>query len=46
MALQIDLNPRSYRTDQAAVFFRSRERNGDLSNMTGGFPLTANAVSF
>ena len=46
MALQIDLTPRSYRPDQAAVFFRSRERHGDLSNMTGGFPLTANAVSF
>ena len=46
MALQLNLNPRSYRTDQAAVFFRSRERHGDLSNMTGGFPLTANAVPF
>ena len=44
--LNLNLNPRSHIPADCAVFFRSRERHGQLSNMTHGFPLAVNAVSF
>ena len=44
--LNLKLNPRSHIPADCAVFFRSRERHGQLSNMTHGFPLAVNAVSF
>ena len=37
----INLTPTTHRADQCAAFRRSRERHGDLSNMTFGFPLVA-----
>ena len=44
--LNLNLTPRSHIPADCAVFFRSRERHGQLSNMTHGFPLAVNAVSF
>ena len=44
--LNLKLNPRSHIPADCAVFFRSRERHGQLSNMTHAFPLTVNAVTF
>ena len=44
--LNLNLNPRSHIPADCAVFFRSRKRHGQLSNMTHGFPLAVNAVSF
>ncbi len=44
--LDLNLSPRSHVPANCAVFFRSRERHGQLSNMTHGFPLAVNAVSF
>ena len=38
--------PRTYRRSECAVFFRSRDQHGDLSNMTFGFPLSVNGVTF
>ena len=39
--LNLNLTPRSHIPADCAVFFRSRERHGQLSNMTHGFPLAA-----
>ncbi len=33
------IEARTYRETEAAVFFRARERFGELGNMAGGFPL-------
>lgn len=38
--------PRSYPRESAAAFRRSRERYGQLSNMTFGYPLTVNGLTF
>ena len=46
MPPQIDLQPKDWRPSQCAVFFRSREQHGDLSNMTFGFPLNINGLKF
>ena len=35
-----------YEASQAAAFMRSKELHGDLSNMTGGMPLTVNGIAF
>lgn len=35
-----------YTPQTAAIFFRSREQNGILSNMTGRMPLTVNDMKF
>ncbi len=42
----LNLKPRPHVPADCAVFFRSRERHGQLSNMTHGFPLTVNAITF
>ena len=42
----IDLTPHSYPANACASFRRSRERHGDLSNMTFGFPITVNGLRF
>ena len=44
--LHLDLKPRTYNPGHCAVFFRSRELHGQLSNMTFGFSLAVNAVPF
>ena len=36
----------TYRPDAAAIFFKSRERYGLVSNMTGGMPLLVNQLHF
>ena len=36
----------TYQTGNVAAFMRSRDRYGDLSNMTFGFPLAVNGVGF
>ena len=36
----------TYQTGNVAAFMRSRDRYGDLSNMTFGFPLAVNGVRF
>ena len=36
----------TYRRDECAIFMRSRDKHGDLSNMTFGFPLLMNQVRF
>lgn len=35
-----------YDARQAAAFMRSKERHGDLSNMTGDMPITVNGIRF
>ena len=35
-----------YDAQQAAAFMRSKERHGDLSNMTGGMPISVNGIRF
>ena len=35
-----------YESAQAASFMRSKEQHGDLSNMTGGMPITVNGITF
>ena len=40
------LKQEAYSYDTAAIFFRSKERYGLVSNMTGGMPLQVNDVSF
>ena len=42
----IDLNNTVYHMDQCAAFKRSRDKFGKLSNMTGGFPLEVNGITF
>lgn len=44
--MQIDLNPTAYSVRNCAQFMRSRERHGNLSNMTGGFPIAVNGITF
>ena len=44
--MKLDLTTRAWPTGQSAVFFRSREKHGDLSNMTRGFPLRVNGLEF
>ena len=36
----------TYQADSVAAFMRSRDRYGDLSNMTFGFPLAVNGAGF
>ena len=36
----------TYRRDECAIFMRSRDKHGDLSNMTFEFPLLMNQVRF
>ena len=42
----INLEVTTYRRNECAAFMRSRDRHGDLSNMTSGFPLIVNTVRF
>ena len=42
----IILEQKEWNPEECAVFFRSRERHGDLSNMTGGFSLKVNGMDF
>ena len=36
---------RSYRRSESAVFLKTKEKHGGLSNMAGGFPLVVNGVA-
>ena len=42
----IDTETNLYDAFQCAVFRRSKDRHGELSNMTGGYPLTHGGVRF
>lgn len=44
--MKINMEQQTYHTGQCAPFKRSREKYGRLSNMTGGFPLAVNGLSF
>lgn len=44
--MKVNLNTTAYPAENVAFFFRSRERHGDLSNMTFGFPLKVNGIHF
>ena len=44
--MHVDLEPRTYPCDTSAAFKRSRDQYGKLSNMTGGFPLRVNGLTF
>ena len=44
--MQIDLAARTWQSAKCAAFMRSRESHGDLSNMTFGFPLQLNGLTF
>lgn len=46
MSLQQLATVTSYHESECAAFMRSRERYGDLSNMTHGFPIKVNGMSF
>ena len=46
MQTSIDLRPRLWNKPECAVFMKSRERHGNLSNMTFNFPITVNGVTF
>ena len=46
MPLQQLATVTSYNESECAAFMRSRERYGDLSNMTHGFPIEVNGMSF
>ncbi len=43
---QLQQSVKYHRTDQPATFRRSRAQWGELSNMTGGFPIHANGILF
>lgn len=45
MPPQIGLKPKDWPESQSATFMRTRDRHGDLSNMTHGFPITLNGVA-
>ena len=42
----IELKERTYRINECASFQRSREKHGDLSNMSFGFPINAGGLRF
>ena len=44
--MQVNLEPRTYPQDTSAAFKRSKDQYGKLSNMTGGFSLTVNGLTF
>ena len=44
--MMIELSEGIWRKTECAHFMRSRERHGQLSNMTFGFPLTINGLTF
>lgn len=44
--MKIDQSTTTYPAGEVAFFFRSKERHGDLSNMTFGFPLKVNGIHF
>ena len=44
--MQISLKSRTWDREECAVFLRSKERYGALSNMSFGYPLTVNGVTF
>ena len=41
-----DADIQTYTASEAAAFMRSRDAHGELSNMTGGFPLKVNEITF
>ena len=43
---EIEIHETTYLKEHVAAFMRSREKYGDLSNMTFGFPLTVNEIVF
>lgn len=43
--MQIDLAASTWPSAGCAAFMRSRERHGELSNMTFGFPLQLNGLT-
>ena len=44
--MMIELSEKTWRKAECAYFMRSRERHGQLSNMTSGYPLTVNGLTF
>ena len=44
--MTIDTTTHRYPAANTAAFMRSRDRYGKLSNMTGGFPLNVNEITF
>lgn len=44
--MQLDISEALWPAAQSAAFMRSRDRHGELSNMTGGFPLRVNGITF
>ena len=42
----IDLIPETYTSRRSAAFMRTRAQYGNLSNMSGGFPLTVHDTTF
>ena len=46
MLTEIDRTPTVYQLQEVAPFRRSRERFGQLSNMTGGYRLEVNGMTF
>ena len=41
----VNTDSRHWRVEDCAVFYKTRELHGGLSNMAGGFPLTVNGVA-
>ena len=44
--MKISMEKMTYPAGEVTFFFRSKERHGDLSNMTFGFPLKVNGIHF
>ena len=44
--MKVSTQTATYARDQCAPFMRSREKHGQLSNMTFGYPLSVNGIDF